>query len=63
MRSKNMKVNIGSKNQTKVQAVIEAFRESEYFKTVEFISLDVVTEKFGHPITMDLVVRGAMGRA
>jgi len=58
-----MKVNIGSKNQTKVQAVAEALKQSDQFKNIEVNPMDVVTEKFGHPITIDLVVRGAMDRA
>ncbi|MFH1146031.1 MAG: inosine/xanthosine triphosphatase [bacterium] len=60
---KIMKVNIGSKNQTKVQALADALKESEFFKNVEIFPIDVVTEKFGHPIAMDLVVKGAMERA
>ena len=58
-----MRVNIGSKNQTKIQAVTEALKESKFLNGAEFFSVDVATEKFGHPITMDLVVKGAMDRA
>ena len=58
-----MRVSIGSKNQTKVQAVVEALQESKFFKDVKIIPVDVVSEKFGHPITMELVVKGAMDRA
>ena len=58
-----MKINIGSKNQTKVQAVTEALKESKLFKGVDVCPIDVVTEKFGHPVTIDLVVKGAKDRA
>jgi inosine/xanthosine triphosphatase len=58
-----MKVSVGSKNETKVQAVAEALQSSEFFKDVEIIPCDVVSEKFGHPITLELVVKGAMDRA
>ncbi|MEK7496741.1 MAG: inosine/xanthosine triphosphatase [Patescibacteria group bacterium] len=58
-----MKVNIGSKNQTKIQAVSEALKESKIFKDAEVYSVDVVTDKFGHPIGMSAVVQGAMARA
>ena len=58
-----MKINIGSKNQTKVQAVADALKESRFFKHAEIFPVDVITEKFGHPITMDLVVKGAIDRA
>ena len=60
---KIMRVNIGSKNETKIQAITEALKESELFKGAGFCPIDIVTEKFGHPITMDLVVKGAMDRA
>lgn len=60
---RGMKVSVGSKNQTKVQAVAEALQESEFFEDVEIVFIDVVTEKFGHPITIDLVIKGAMDRA
>lgn len=58
-----MRINIGSKNETKVQAVSEALKESQIFKDAEVYPVNVVTEQFGHPIIMDLVVRGAMDRA
>lgn len=58
-----MKIKIGSKNQTKIQAVEEAISGSEILKGAEVSFIDVVTEKFGHPISMELVVRGAMDRA
>lgn len=59
------KISVGSKNQTKIQAVAEALKESQLFNGAEIIinSVDVVTEVFGHPIAIDLVVKGAMDRA
>lgn len=61
--NETVKVNIGSKNQTKIQAVTEALNESKFFKNVDINPIDVVTEKFGHPITMKLVIEGAIDRA
>ena len=58
-----MKINVGSKNPTKVGAVTEAFQESKFFNGAEVVSIDVVTEQFGHPITLDVIVKGAMDRA
>ena len=58
-----MRVTVGSKNQTKVLAVAEAFKESKLFESAEVIPVDVVTEEFGHPIGMSKVVEGAMDRA
>lgn len=58
-----MKVRVGSKNETKVQAVAEAMKESKTLQAAEVVGVEVVTEKFGHPITLELVVKGAMDRA
>ena len=58
-----MRVNVGSKNQTKVQAVAEALQNHRMFENGEVIGVDVVTEQFGHPITLPVIVRGAMDRA
>ena len=58
-----MKVNVGSKNQTKIKAVAEALKESKLFKNAKIFPVDVVVEKFGHPISMNLVVNGAIDRA
>ncbi|MGE5297885.1 MAG: inosine/xanthosine triphosphatase [Acidobacteriaceae bacterium] len=64
MESKRkIKVSIGSKNATKVQAVTEALQESKFLEASEIVPVDVVTEQFGHPISMDLVAKGAMDRA
>jgi inosine/xanthosine triphosphatase len=58
-----MKVNVGSKNQTKVQAVTEALQGSTVLKNAKIFPVKVTTEKFGHPITIGLVVKGAIDRA
>ena len=58
-----MKINIGSKNQTKVCAVVEALQESSFFKDAEVYPFTVAIEEFGHPVTIELVVKGAMERA
>lgn len=59
----SIKINVGSKNQTKVGAVAEALFESAVFKDAKVFSVDVATKQFGHPITMELTVKGAMERA
>ena len=58
-----MKIHVGSKNETKLQAVREAFEESSFFKGFEVFPQEVVVEEFGHPITIDQIVKGAMDRA
>lgn len=58
-----MKISVGSKNETKVQAVAEVLKASKMFADAEVVGVDVVTEVFGHPITLELVVKGAMDRA
>jgi inosine/xanthosine triphosphatase len=58
-----MKIGVGSTNQTKVGAVREALNESSFFKDCEIIPVEVDTETFGHPITLELTVKGAMNRA
>ncbi|MFA6131085.1 MAG: inosine/xanthosine triphosphatase [Patescibacteria group bacterium] len=56
-------VNVGSRNQTKVQAVSEALQESKLFDAVEVVPVDVVAEEFGHPVGIEQVIKGAMDRA
>lgn len=58
-----MKINIGSQNKTKIEAVTEALHESSFFQNAEIFPLEVETEKFGHPITIKKVVEGAIDRA
>ena len=45
-----MRICVGSTNQTKVQAVINAVQDSTAVKNAEVQGLDVVTEVSGHPI-------------
>ncbi len=58
-----MRINVGSKNQTKAQAVAEALSGHELFKDAEVVGVDVASEQFGHPIKLAIVVKGAMDRA
>lgn len=58
-----MRVTVGSKNQTKIEAVREALEESSLFKDAEIIPMEVAVEQFGHPITLPMVVEGAIDRA
>lgn len=58
-----MRVNVGSKNQTKVQAVESALLGCALFNDAEVIGVDVATEEFGHPIKLPSVIKGAKDRA
>lgn len=58
-----MRVNVGSINKTKIQAVEEILKEYENFVDAEVVGVDVVTDVFGHPIGIDKVVSGAIDRA
>jgi len=58
-----MKVHVGSKNKTKVDAVALAFGKSEKFKNAEIIGVAVEVPEFGHPKTLAETVDVAMARA
>lgn len=59
-----MKISIGSKNQTKIQAVKEALAlYPNLFPTPEIIPIDVDLELFGHPKNIQDTVSGAIERA
>lgn len=58
-----MKIGIGSKNRTKVNAVAETLKDYPMFDGAEFISVDVKVEEFGHPKNIDETVAGAIDRA
>lgn len=58
-----MRICVGSKNETKIGAVREAFEESAFFRNCEIVPVEVHVEIFGHPISMNLVVQGALERA
>lgn len=58
-----MKVNIGSKNQTKVGAVGEMLKEYPQFGGAEVIPFDVNVKTYDHPISLEKTVQGAIDRA
>jgi inosine/xanthosine triphosphatase len=58
-----MKINVGSKNDTKVNAVKEALASSKLFKDARVLSMDIEVEEFGHPKNIEQCVDGAIDRA
>ncbi len=58
-----MKIGIGSKNKTKVNAVAEVLRDYPMFNGAEIVGVDVQIEQFGHPKSIDETVAGAVNRA
>src|SRR3989344_1950195 len=58
-----MKIGVGSKNKTKINAVAELLREYPMFVGAEIAGVDVKIEQFGHPKTLDETVAGAVDRA
>lgn len=58
-----MKIGVGSKNKTKVDAVAEAFNDSSMFQGAEVEGVDVQIEQFGHPKNIEETVAGAVDRA
>ena len=58
-----MKVGVGSKNKTKVDAVAEILRDYPLFAGAEVCGVDVKIEQFGHPKSLDETVAGAVDRA
>jgi len=59
-----MKINVGSKNKTKIKSVKEAVAlYPKLFPNPEIIAVDVNVEVFGHPKNLQEVVDGAIKRA
>lgn len=59
-----MKIGVGSKNKTKIQAVKDAVAlYPKLFPNAEVIGVDVNIEVFGHPKNLQEVVNGAIQRA
>lgn len=58
-----MKINVGSKNNTKINAVKEAVAVSEMLKNFEVIVFPVEVPEFGHPKSLQESVDGAIARA
>jgi inosine/xanthosine triphosphatase len=58
-----MKVGIGSKNITKINAVAELLQDYPLFAGAEVAGVDVQIEQFGHPKSLAATVDGAVNRA
>lgn len=58
-----MKVGIGSKNKTKVNAVSDLLKDYPMFKGADVFSVNIKVEEFGHPKNIDETVAGAINRA
>src|SRR5690348_5067439 len=58
-----MKIGVGSKNKTKIDAVAEILREYPMFQGAEVLGVKVNNEQFGHPKTLEETVAGAVDRA
>lgn len=58
-----MKVKVGSKNQTKIDAVAELLAESALFAGAEVIGVDVSSGTSNHPRSLKETTEGAIARA
>ena len=58
-----MRINVGSKNKTKVEAVEEVLKSSPLFKSAEIVGVEVKVEEFGQPKNLNAVIEGAIDRA
>lgn len=59
-----MKINVGSKNKTKIQAVLDAVKlYPNLFPNPEVIGIDVNVDLFGHPKNLEENIQGAINRA
>ncbi|OGE85587.1 MAG: hypothetical protein A3J48_04695 [Candidatus Doudnabacteria bacterium RIFCSPHIGHO2_02_FULL_46_11] len=58
-----MKIKVGSKNQTKLEAIVDTIKDYGLFKEAEVIPVAVQIEEFGHPKNLAEVVEGAKDRA
>lgn len=58
-----MKIGVGSKNKTKVDAIASVLSVYPMFQGAEVIGVDVKGEQFGHPKNLGETVAGAVARA
>ncbi len=58
-----MKINVGSKNDIKVNAVSEVIRDYEFLSNSEVFGLEVSSEISEQPKSLDETIHGAMNRA
>jgi len=58
-----MKINVGSANQIKVDAVKEKILEYDFLKNAQVAGIEVSSDVDGQPKTLDETLKGAMNRA
>jgi inosine/xanthosine triphosphatase len=58
-----MRINVGSQNKVKIDAVAETLQEYPMFRDAAVAGVAVNTEEFGHPKTAQATVQGAVDRA
>jgi len=58
-----MRIGVGSKNKTKINAVNDLIKDYSLLKESEVIAVNVVVEEFGHPKNIEETVKGAIDRA
>ncbi|HNW71880.1 MAG TPA: DUF84 family protein [Candidatus Paceibacterota bacterium] len=58
-----MKIGVGSKNKTKINAVSDLLKNYPMFKDAEVFGVTVNIEEFGHPKNIKETVSGAVDRA
>lgn len=58
-----MKINVGSKNQAKIEAVQEILQDYPHLKDAEVLAVEAKSEVADQPLDLDETMRGAMNRA
>lgn len=58
-----MRINVGSKNDVKIEAVREAICDYDFLSNAEVVGIDVNSEVSEQPKSVDETIRGAMKRA
>lgn len=58
-----MKINVGSKNQAKVEAVREILQDYPRLKDAEVLAMEAKSEVADQPLTLEETMRGAINRA
>lgn len=58
-----MRVHVGSKNKTKIDAVAQILAGTELFAAAEVVGVDISTQASSHPKTLEETIDGAIERA
>lgn len=58
-----MRINVGSKNNIKIEAVKEVIRDYDFLSNAEVVSINVNSKVSEQPKSIDETIRGAMNRA